>query len=391
MAYPYTEDGYNMYDMLSMLQKAIRRCDYENAGFAAYQLRNSYRSTMWNRLLVISAEDCFGVLTKELIALKKQDDRFKLYKKDANDLSKTDQIISNAVALMCRSKKSRDACYFACNFVLASRNPRVITPPDEFCNELYRRTKGKDEGKGKDMEYDQSGFVQMSFFLEEPESDFHSSIPESEMEIAKTGAALQIALKHRDMDMIGYEMDALRHKHRDFLWDVLIDYAKNTVRFSAEIEIEALREADNIVNRKKKDKDEIFISKAAILLCHYTDSRFETVLSSEVVKHISCIDWPSIKVKPMETCKLQNGKIPEWVYDCHTLKGKRMGKTDWDMTTTEQSALFPLQPAYFDEASWIYTYEQDYENGDATSEQMIPIREYAKKHPANPVKYIPYE
>ena len=65
MAYPFTNTGYNMYDMISMLQKGIRRYDFERAGFAAYQVRNSYRKVMWNRLLVISAEDCFGIITKE--------------------------------------------------------------------------------------------------------------------------------------------------------------------------------------------------------------------------------------------------------------------------------------------------------------------------------------
>ena len=133
MAYPYTESGYNMFDMLSMLQKAIRRGDFEHAGFAADQLKGAYRSTMWNRLFVISAEDCFGILTKELVELRKRDER-----------SQSNQLLGNAVALMCRSKKSRDACYFACNFVLASRNPRKLEPArDDVLHALplYRGTK----------------------------------------------------------------------------------------------------------------------------------------------------------------------------------------------------------------------------------------------------------
>ena len=30
MAYPYTENGYNMFDMLSLLQKGIRRSSYND-------------------------------------------------------------------------------------------------------------------------------------------------------------------------------------------------------------------------------------------------------------------------------------------------------------------------------------------------------------------------
>ena len=53
-----TRNGHNMYDMASMLQKAIRRCDVEKAGYAAMELFGNYNKYLWKRLLVISAEDC---------------------------------------------------------------------------------------------------------------------------------------------------------------------------------------------------------------------------------------------------------------------------------------------------------------------------------------------
>lgn len=383
MAYPYTEGGYNMFDMLSMLQKSIRRGDYEHAGFAANQLKGSFRTTMWNRLFVISAEDCFGVLTKELVELKKQDER-----------SQDNLIISNAVALMCRSKKSRDACYFACNFVLASRNPRVLAPTPEAIGGVYRRIKeiGANDN-APSTEYDLFGFSQISMFSDVQQRDRESLlVPEPERQKAFFGACLQMAMAHRDMDMIGYEMDALRRSDRNFLWNVFIDYAGNC-EVPIRGEIVALKKADDIVNQRKKmlDKDEIFISKAAVLLCYCGDSAFDTVQSSDFVSLEHCIDWSAIHIKPIETCLLLDGVVPEWVYDCHTLKGRKMGKTDWDMTTTEQAALYPLRPAYFDHASWIYTYEQDFENNAISLNGIRPIREYAKTHAANPVEFIPYE
>ena len=74
MAYsnPTTKSGHNMFEMLSLLQKAIRRGDAERAGFAAYELFGGYDSLLWKRLFVVSAEDCWGVLTKELDALRKK-------------------------------------------------------------------------------------------------------------------------------------------------------------------------------------------------------------------------------------------------------------------------------------------------------------------------------
>lgn len=374
MAYPYTETGYNMFDMLSMIQKSIRRGDYEHAGFAAEQLKNRYRTTMWNRLLVTSAEDCYGVLTKELIHLRKKDDGFK-----------DDQNLANAVALMCKSLKSRDACYFSCNFVLASRNPRLIQITTTEVNEVYGRIKAS----GK--QYDSYGFPQISM-LDEERPEFDTCIPEGQYDMALAGATLEKAIKHRDMDMMGYEMDLLRRMDRGFLWDVFKDFARVHCP-SVESEIEGLHTADSLVNCRRKDleKDEIFISKAAMVLSHAINPAFDTILSSGIVDYDKVIDWSKCEIKPIYTCTLREGKIPDWVYDCHTLKGKRMGKTDWDMTTTEQAALSPLQKDYFSNASWLYTYEQDVEFGRLDEEGMRPIREFAKTHPVNPVEFIPYE
>ncbi len=377
MAYPYTDTGYNMFDMLSMIQKAIRRGDYENAGFAAEQLKNAFRTAMWNRLLVISAEDCFGVVTKEIVKLREADEK-------VND----DRNISNAVALLCRGKKSRDACYFACNFVLVSRNPRTVPIGDNEIEGLYRRINGKDGKDEKKSEYDMSGFYQLSLF-----ENFQVQKADDKMYEKKYshGVMLQKAIRHMDMDMAGYEMDQLRYMERNFLWDVFMDYAQNSVKVPIKDEIQALRKVDKIVNKNKKDKDEIFISKAVILLLNSNDPAINSVTSCEIVHYENTIDWSRFMVKQIRDCILANGSIPEWVYDCHTLKGKKMGKTDWDMTTTEQAALFPLHTGYFDNASWLYSYEQDFNNGTISEEQMLLIREYASNHDANPVKFVPYE
>ena len=66
---PKTKNGYNMYDMSSMLQKAIRRSDVPYASYAARELYFGFRPMMWNRLLTVSAEDCFGIITREIAAL----------------------------------------------------------------------------------------------------------------------------------------------------------------------------------------------------------------------------------------------------------------------------------------------------------------------------------
>ena len=375
MAYPYTDTGYNMYDMISMLQKAIRRSDYENAGFAANQVKNSYRNVMWNRLLVITAEDCFGVVTKEILKLREQD-----------NILKSDDNISNAVALLCRVEKNRDACYFACNFVLVSRTSNEIQVNDTDIEQLRRRIETRNIINQDTPKYDRTGFSQISLFDYQATKVDESSLNDEDYELYTNCLILQKAIDILDMDELGYRINILRKNNRELLWDVFIDYSKRLSKKNVINEIKALKKTDDIVNAKKTEKDEIFISKAAILLCQANDENYGYLEATGIINLENTIDWSMYKIKPINKCILIDGEIPEWVYDCHTLKGKRMGKTDWDMTTTEQDALTPLHRCYFDEGSWLYTYQQDLIDGVITEEQMKPILEYAKTHKANPVE-----
>lgn len=120
-----TKNGYSFYDMTSMLQKAIRRGDYQRAGFAANELIPRYRKYLWKRLLVISAEDCYGIITKEIIGLKLAD--------DSNE-GKDNIFFAKAIVLLCQAKKNRDACYFACNYMTDDNliDPSTIEVPTEL-------------------------------------------------------------------------------------------------------------------------------------------------------------------------------------------------------------------------------------------------------------------
>ena len=119
MAYDLrTKNGHNMYDMASMLQKAIRRSNPNLAGYAAYELFGGYHTYLWKRLIVISAEDCYGIMTKEIVALKIADDTVN---KGRKGYDKDPLFVAKAVTLLCMARKNRDACYVACNFMLPDR------------------------------------------------------------------------------------------------------------------------------------------------------------------------------------------------------------------------------------------------------------------------------
>lgn len=103
----YTQRGYDFYEVASALQKSIRRADVRLAGYMALELFPKYSEYCWKRLLTISAEDCYGVVTKEVMALY---DAFHIINKGkkGNDL-KGRIFISKAVLLLCQTKHNRDA------------------------------------------------------------------------------------------------------------------------------------------------------------------------------------------------------------------------------------------------------------------------------------------
>lgn len=97
-----TRTGKSFWEVTSAMQNAIRKGDYEIAGYCLWELLPQYTPYLRKRLLVISAEDCYGVLTKEILALTEIGD---------------EDSLTRALALMCAAKKNRDADYFVCNLM----------------------------------------------------------------------------------------------------------------------------------------------------------------------------------------------------------------------------------------------------------------------------------
>ena len=141
MGFQYiTKNGYNMFDLSSMVQKAIRRNEYERAGWAARELYYSFPNYLWKRLLVISAEDCYGAMTHEIIALKEADEE--VNKKKPKDSGHDLIFISKAIIMLCRALKNRDACYFACNHMTKD----ITIDPDTIEHVDISECKLDDEG-----------------------------------------------------------------------------------------------------------------------------------------------------------------------------------------------------------------------------------------------------
>jgi len=100
-----TERGHDFGEVASALQKAIRRGDGRLAGYWAVELLESgFGNYLWKRLLTVSAEDCWGILTQEVWSL------FEAHQLVAKGRKgKTRIFVAKAVLLLCAAKKSRDA------------------------------------------------------------------------------------------------------------------------------------------------------------------------------------------------------------------------------------------------------------------------------------------
>ena len=104
-----TKRKYDFYEVTSAMQKAIRRGDARFAGYWAIELFESgYHNYVWKRLLTISAEDCFGIITKEVRALEQSFDFINVARAKGKPV-KGRVFISKAVILLAQCKKCRDA------------------------------------------------------------------------------------------------------------------------------------------------------------------------------------------------------------------------------------------------------------------------------------------
>lgn len=100
-----TKHGYALLDVASALQKAIRRADARLAGYWAIELFESgYQNYAWRRLLTVSAEDCWGVITYEIESLYRSWELIHKQKPGGGRI-----FMSKAACLLAMARKCRDA------------------------------------------------------------------------------------------------------------------------------------------------------------------------------------------------------------------------------------------------------------------------------------------
>ena len=326
---PTTKNGYNMYDMSSMLQKAIRRSDVPYASYAARELYFGFRPMMWNRLLTVSAEDCFGIVTREIAALNQADSI--MNGKDSGEKSCL-TFIARAITLLCAARKSRDADYVALNYLWG--NPKLSE--DELLTFAGH------------PEIDDSADTKNGYTADDMMTMLHLSICQSDIPHASY-AALELYPR------FGKQM-----------WKRLLAVSDEDCHGVMTEEVIALCSSDDKVNGKKlaKDANLLFIAKAIILLSMARKNPKANYISCNSlwmdsamnkVEFLASIDSSTVEQFIRSDFHFQ---IPDYVFDVHTYRGKRNGKTQLDFLIEENAALNPKQAGLFDNGNYREYYDR---------------------------------
>jgi replication-associated recombination protein RarA len=108
-----TENDYDFSEVISALQKEIRRGHEEAAMFWGLELYEKYWKALWTRLQVICNEDIGIANPQAIILIQTLKTQFEDFVKGRRDGSMR-LVLANAILYLCRSPKSREADHFQC-------------------------------------------------------------------------------------------------------------------------------------------------------------------------------------------------------------------------------------------------------------------------------------
>lgn len=166
----------------------------------------------------------------------------------------------------------------------------------------------------------------------------------------EVASALQKSIRRGDVKMAGYMALELFPRYAEYCWKRLLTISAEDCHPMVTQEIKALYDSFWVINKGKKGdnlKGRIFISKAVIILARVGKNRDADILSNYIYdKKISVSD--EVIEQVFDEVRAERYEMPEYVYDCHTKKGKMRGKTKRDFFIEEEKALVNKQFSIFD-------------------------------------------
>jgi len=110
---PLTRNQYDLGEVISALQKEIRRGEEQAALYWAAQLCPEYERYLWKRLLVIINED-IGIANPQLLVYAAAERQIYMDSRIDGKNGSARLALANTILLACRSQKSRLADHFQC-------------------------------------------------------------------------------------------------------------------------------------------------------------------------------------------------------------------------------------------------------------------------------------
>ena len=169
-------------------------------------------------------------------------------------------------------------------------------------------------------------------------------------EFGEVSSAMQKAVRRADTRLAGYwALELWASGYGNYVWKRLLTVSAEDCWGILTQEVKALHDSYALVNANvpaKQAKGRIFISKAVILLCAAKKNRDADHLQNFVYDQCAGLDADKLAA---DLQKAGREKIPDYAFDCHTQKGRKMGKTKAEFFRDEQAALEPFQPGLFDD------------------------------------------
>jgi replication-associated recombination protein RarA len=167
----------------------------------------------------------------------------------------------------------------------------------------------------------------------------------------EVASCLQKAIRRGDVHLAGYmAIELFESGFHNYCWKRLLTVSAEDCAGLITQEIKALHDSFVELNKGAKEvRSRIFISKAVIVLCEARKSRDADHLTNFLYDR-EMLDAKALEAALDEARKApENIEMPDYAFDVHTQKGRKMGRTKEDFFTAEQAALKPRQAGFFDD------------------------------------------
>jgi len=143
---PRTKNGYMLDEVVSAVQKTIRRGDEESALYFSLELFPKYSKYLWKRLQVISVEDIASPMAAVVVGAMRGAFFWNNESVKNEEDYKNRIFITKAVLFLCREVKSREADH--CQHFIDKLSEGKLRKIPEFAVDVHTKS-GRAKGKTK--------------------------------------------------------------------------------------------------------------------------------------------------------------------------------------------------------------------------------------------------